>query len=246
MGEKILNNHKRERKKLISPYNYQLDSLKELSWVDNRLPELLWIAIIQEQKGKDEGIELISEFSKQCLNISERKKISFFGITSSFNVLTQKEKKRLMAALKEEILEELKILLKPFILWYPECPLNFLFYSNELSVNEKDKEFLEFLKDVVADLFDRFSFKATMLQATFIKFGFDSGKLFVKKGLSLSNFSEINNYPSTEESRKVAASIRASSSALIGLQLDEIGYAWPDYFWDRGLEVDNCYFNKGG
>ena len=83
-----------------------------------------------------------------------------------------------------------------------------------------------------------------MVQATAIWLAFDSGALKVFKGLALANFPEIEKYPNTELSEKVAASIRSSIYMFFSEPHYRASSNWPKYFWNRGLDIDGCYFEE--
>ncbi len=43
----VLGDHKRIRSKLVTPFNDAFGPMREVSWI-NMIPELLWIALLQE------------------------------------------------------------------------------------------------------------------------------------------------------------------------------------------------------
>jgi len=80
-----------------------------------------------------------------------------------------------------------------------------------------------------------------LVQATAVWIAFDSDKLKVASHLALADFPKIEEYPKTERSLQVAASIRAvlnpmfSDTKWMASDTD-----WPIAFWNRGLEVEPC------
>jgi hypothetical protein len=62
---------------------------------------------------------------------------------------------------------------------------------------------------------------------------------------SLRNFPAVAEFPDTEESRAVAAAVRSSVSALAPFN-GPAERAWPEYFWQRGLELEPCETFHGG
>lgn len=69
-----------------------------------------------------------------------------------------------------------------------------------------------------------------------------ANKLKVFEGQSLANFPAIQYYPETEDSRIVAAGIRATINVLWGTE--KALTDWADYFWNRGLELETCNFQE--
>ena len=76
-------------------------------------------------------------------------------------------------------------------------------------------------------------------------------KLKVAKGLALADFPEIQDFPNTDKSRLIASAVRAIITGFIGEGLGFFGEGlrdekagWSKYFWNRGLELENCYFPR--
>jgi hypothetical protein len=136
---------------------------------------------------------------------------------------------------------EIQKALTPLIVFYPECPLRFLFSATP-SLTGADNKHLESFKTLVAGLYDKTSRNTMMVQATAIWLAFDSGALVVSKEVPLASFPEIEKYPNTELSQEVGASIRASVSMFFTEHHYPVTSNWPRYFWNRGFEIDQCYF----
>lgn len=242
--KKILQDHKLSGKIFIPPFTHKLGSLHETSWVKTMLPELLWLALIQEYYGDIKGVKLITSITRVARSCAPSDKKQIFATISSFKGLKTDEQSCLQKELAStgELFEIQKALL-PLIVFYPECPLKFL-YSTNPSLAEGCGQSLERIKTAVQALYDKTSRYAMMVQATAIWCAFDSGILKVFEGLALASFPEIEKYPETELSKRVAGSIRASIHMLFVQPLYPVFSDWPGYFWNRGLEVDRCYFHE--
>jgi hypothetical protein len=242
--KKILQDHKRHGKIFVPPFQHMLGPLSEISWVKTILPELLWIALIQEYHGLREGVELITRFTRIARKCSSSEKKNLFATVSSLGELTKDEKSCLQSKLADtgDLVEIQKALL-PLIALYPECPLRFL-YSVMPSSRGDEKQNIECLKNLVEGMYEKTSRDTMMVQATAIWLAFDSGVLKVFEGLALAKFPEIEKYPHTELSEKVAASIRSSIQLFFSEPQYTESTAWPKYFWNRGIEVDKCSFEE--
>ena len=99
---------------------------------------------------------------------------------------------------------------------------------------------MEDFKDVLVSIFDKWDTPGTFAQATAVYIAFVSDMMKVFKGLALANFPAIEDFPSTEESQRVASSVR--SAVLISYEhfKADQSTAWISYFWKRGLELDDC------
>ena len=242
--KKVLQDHKRQGKTFIPPFQHMLGPLSEISWVKTILPELLWIALIQDYHGLREGVAIITRFTRIARKCSSSKKKNIFATVSALLELTKDEKSCLQKELAASgDLFEIQKALLPLITLYPECPLKFLYSVKYNSSGEEEKD-IERLKNLVRGMYDKTSRDTMMVQATAIGLAFDSGILKVFKGLALAKFPEIEKYPYTELSEKIAASIRSSIFMFFTEPHYPKSSNWPKYFWNRGLEIDKCYFEE--
>lgn len=242
--KKILQDHKREGKKFIPPFIYKLGPFGGVSWAKTMLPELLWIALIQNSYGLQEGVAIITSMTRIARECSPSEKLQIFATLSSFGKIKPEEQLCIQSRLAAsgELFKVQKALL-PLIVFYPDCLLRFL-YTTKPSFDQNDSQHLEQFKSLVKGLYDKTSLDATMVQAGAIWLAFDSGALKVFEGLALASFPEIEKYPHTELSKRVAGSIRASIQMLFNEPLYSLSSSWPRYFWNRGFEIDHCYFEE--
>ncbi len=61
--QEILQDHKRKGKTFIPPLMHRIGPFKETNWAKTMIPELLWIALIQDCYGYHGGVELIISLS---------------------------------------------------------------------------------------------------------------------------------------------------------------------------------------
>jgi len=240
--KKILQGYKQSGKIFIPPFTHMIGPLHEISWVKTMIPELLWIALIQEYYGHPKGVSLITSMARLARKCAPSEKIRIFASISSFTEMTSDEQLCLQNGLAtSEELFEIQNALTPLIVFYPECPLRFLFPTTP-SLTDVGNQHLENFKALVAGLYNKISRNTMMVQATAVWLAFDSGALKVFKGLTLASFPEIEKYPNTELSQKVAGSIRASVPMFFTEHHYPVTSNWPRYFWNRGFEIDPCYF----
>lgn len=235
----VLNDHRRIGKKFIPPIIDKLGSIfQETSWIKLTIPELIWIALLNYRCGYKEGTDLSLSLAKATKEATG--KIEWYAPLSSFSILTKKQKNRIIEILKQEVkLDKLIVGLNPLIYLYPQLPLNFITKTKKLNKEEKEI-YLSQMRNILDKLYDKYSKEATFTQANALYICFVLGKLQVTSDSSLANFPEIENYPKTEESKKIAASIRASINGFIGLDIAGNVTNWPNYFWNRGLQIDKC------
>jgi|SRR3977135_540603 len=234
----VLSDHTKRGKKLIPPYVEILGRPKNVSWIDTIIPEVIWIGLLHEAYGQAEGTTLALNLARSADNAKSKKGAPFFAAASDFVHLTREEKTVIIEDLgSSEQLVLLQRAFLPLVRFYPTCPFNFL--SSQEDVVESAVA-LDCLKRVLLDLFDKETKRTVFVQATVVYLAFVLDRLKVVEGLTLARFPEVENYPNTEISRRVARAIRPTVLSLLGPSPDSIQSTWPTEFWNRGLAIDSC------
>lgn len=239
---KVLAEHKKVGSRFIPPMLQKVD-LQHVRWVEEILPELLWIGILHHQLGVRRGVEVaVSMATAASEATSNQKKKKWFCLTSAYATLNGGQRSRMLEMMVEKgDMEEACKGLLPLTSFYPECPIAFLskgqldYIGNQVSeVNE--------LKQCVETLLDRRSREATFVQATAVYAMGLTGRLYYMEPVSPPNLSALEDYPDTPESLRAASSIRATVTGLLGPK--EYPNTWARYFWNRGLELEPCDFGR--
>jgi hypothetical protein len=239
--KRILGDHRKKGNALIPPFVDQLGNIREISWRDTILPELVWLALIHERYGDKKSVELVTFFTRSVRSILGTSEKKSLFLTSEFYEITPSQQKDIMDKIANAPeTEKIREALKPLYSLYPECPLSFIFRINE-GADLSMESGLDTMRVIVTKLFNRTERFTTMVQATAIWTMFDAGALVVNEGLALARFPEIENYPKTEISTRVASGIRATlnmsaSSFFVRAKTPN----WSSYFWNRGLELSAC------
>lgn len=238
---RILTDHKKEGKKLIPPYVAALGQPSHISWVDTIIPEVIWIGLLQEKFGQQQGIELALDLAKAAAGkVTDQKDAFFFAAASDYLKLTAEQKAVIIADLAvSKKLINYQEALSPLFHFYPSCPLNFL--SPKEDIGDLSAA-LRCLKKILFDLFDKELKRTVFVQATVVYLAFVLGRLKVKEGLTLAHFPEVEKYPDTEMSKRVAAAIRPAVLSFFGSIKHGTQSNWPVEFWNRGMEIEACTF----
>ena len=236
--ESVLSDHKRVRSKLITPFNDTFGGVRDVSWVNTMIPELLWIALLHEKHGDRRAVEIVTAFTRDVRTSSAVTSQRIWAAAGAFAYLPERMLADLMAERADLYANDLRSALAPLAGWYPSHPLNGLYAGR---VPEPSPPTLLHLRRIVASMFDRAARNPMMVQATAIWLAFDSGILKVAEGLALAQFPKVEEYPSTEISVRVGASIRSSLNMFFGdgEPMSSSG-TWPPAFWNRGLEIQPC------
>jgi hypothetical protein len=243
IGKKhVLADHTKVGKKLVPPFVKQIGPLGEISWVKRILPELLWIGLIQRDLGMPKGVSVILNIARvasEAAVTADGKKHLLFGSVSSFTRLSNSARLLVIDKLgSQRALPLIQRALAPLVTFYPECPLRFMFPS----VYTYPFSGLEELKDLVSTLADKTLRESVLVQATCVMIAFEADILKVREGLALASFSQVEKYPETDLSKKVAASIRMAAQMFFVEPQYDVSWSWPSYFWNHGLAISPCTF----
>src|ERR1700731_1119304 len=96
---KILAHHRRRGQRFVTPFD-ELDA-SEISWTVSIIPELVWIAVIQDWYGPTRGVALIRSIARAAREIRPGRLSSTFAAVSSFDVLSETERERLRNTLED-------------------------------------------------------------------------------------------------------------------------------------------------
>jgi hypothetical protein len=114
-NKKILEDHKKIGKKLVPPMMHSLP-IQETDYVNDLLPEIIWIGLIHESLGYHKGIDLVRSFVKSAYDSYGSENYINFSLASNLNKLTSHEKdKFVQKLLKNEIFLEVSEILSPLI-----------------------------------------------------------------------------------------------------------------------------------
>lgn len=232
----VLDDHKRVKSKLVTPFNDVFGPMREVSWTNMMIPELLWIALLQQAWGPRRGVEIITAFTRDVRASDPTRDRTIWAAAGKFAALPDGALAGIVRGRPYE--DDLCGPLAPLHTHYPDHPMRELAPAVNGPPRSQD---LRALKGLVEELFDRASTSAIMVQATATWLAFDAERLKVSAGLALADFPRIEDYPKTDQSQRIAASIRATLNQMFG-EADPMasGTGWPIAFWNRGLELEPC------
>ncbi len=233
----ILGDHKRQGKKFIPPF-LQVGEIKETSWAHKGIPEVVWIAILQDHLGFGRSVEYSIALTRAATDAFGMR---WYGKVSSYVNIDEDQASKIRETLEEKaVLVDLQESLEPLLAMYPACPLKFLRTSQDRDT--KTEEQLKVLKRIVYQLYDRDSRNSMLTQATALHLGGVAGFIQVNEGSGFEKLPEIEKYPNTETSLMVASLVRSTTNMLFNLPDEEHSDRWANYFWDRGFEISPCSF----
>ena len=75
---KVLADHKKVGKKFIPPFVAELGQLGEVRWVNDLVPELLWLALLSERHGRERGVDLARRLALAAIDARGSTPASWF------------------------------------------------------------------------------------------------------------------------------------------------------------------------
>lgn len=234
-NRRILQDYQRKGKRFIPPM-LQLEGLTETDWMNDRVPELVWIALLLHTYGVKEGIEVAVDIAKVASKCNGDSNKAFAAI-SEYAELSENNKDCVRFMLRSEgMLDKARLGLAALIKHYPEFPLSFLEESGKDS-KELPRSTLNTLRMTLQYIRDREHVASIFAQAGVICIFSANRKPMVPSYCGISNFPAILDYPDSDESKWVASSV---SNAVRIFLTDGISPDWRNYFWDQGRSISQC------
>ena len=232
---RVLRGYRQEGKRFIPPF-LQLMSLSETKWMDDRVPELVWIALLIHVFGVREGTAVAVSIAKAAAKCDQTAKRAF-AATSDYAELSDGHKQCVRSALSAEgTLGKASRGLAALIHHYTEFPLGFLADADG-SNEDSSCSTLDDLREAIDSISDRQGHAGIYAQATVVYIFLINDRLTVAPHVGLANLPAIQEYPMTDESQRVAASVRSAVTGLLSLDIPAV---WRNSFWNQGRSLGPC------
>jgi hypothetical protein len=231
----VLDGYKKIGITFVPPMIHRLGMLDFISWSTQTMPELIWWDVLIDRVSNRFAAKVAEEIGKYLKVADDRR--YWCAFISDYARLGENHINGLKDHLRRaDILVQLTESLINFLNLYPECPILRLLDQRPTGI--VDVSYLLHFEQRMRVLEDKRSRNAVFVQAQAVYMGFVQAKLFVKRGLALADFPEVERYPSTERSQQVGASICATVNGLAGSTLPKYSKdTWAQYFWRRSLDL---------
>ncbi len=219
----------------------------EVPYLYKVMPEILWQAFLNERYGVKETVEITMYLLETIRDATNLEKGKLYCFISNFELLNEKQIDKILAHFfRNPNYKKIEEAIRPFINVFPECPLSKLFYNPTPEFSQND---LEHVKNIINKMLSKMEKEATFCLANIIYYAFQMNVLKVNRDSELFKLNEIEHYPETEESKKLASFLRASINPFVAndnfvLQKSN----WSKYFWNRAYQldpynIDDLYFD---
>jgi len=235
MPKKVLPGYVQRKKKLISPLN-ALDNIKSIGFVDDLLPELLWLGLINDHYGYIVGRDVLECMTTLEKSWTKLEKPLNFSLQSSYKELSDDQKSSILAAWAEkELLEKVQYAIAPLVLLYDDFALRFV--GPPCSV-VPEASLINRLERVVSSASDRYSTPGVMLYGALFMNNIMAGRMHISQEIDLPDFDAVIRDIDSAEGKRAASFLRASAMAQMSFASPPGD--WADRFWARSYELIPC------
>jgi hypothetical protein len=236
--KELLSGHKRVGKKFIPPL-MQLPGMRSMSYVDDILPELIWLGLINDTLGFVAGARFFEQIVKAAIEATEGKHGNHYALLSLYRSFDSDQKERFVKALTQaSILNPLREYVAPLVLLYDECPIRFL--GPPETVKSKE-QLLRNVKTCIELHVDKYETPGIVLNGMILISRFLTKSIHFSSNIELPDLNAVINRPGSEDAKRAAGFIRSNVLADFGMM--NIDKTWAQHFWSRGYELSPCEFN---
>lgn len=233
----ILEGHKRVGKRFIPPM-MQLPMSTSISYVNDMLPELIWVGLINEREGYVGGARIIEKVFLAVDDIKEEGQGGNYALMSAFNTLRPDQKNSVNERLRSEgVLETIQNSIAPLVLLYDRCPLNF--FGPPTTIYD-EIHLVSTIKECVGRIIDRYETPAVVLYGAMLIARLVTKTISLPAGIDLPDFNAVVDSPDSEEAKQAAGFMRANGLAEFGML--NISNEWAKHFWNRNFSLSPCEF----
>jgi len=233
--------HKKQGSKLIAPMN-QMKNMSPMSWMNDRLPCMLWASLLIVGMGREKSLELFrtvcSEIGNLCYEkklSDELPKLSLFGLSQASFELQNHFIERLFS------FPNVDYYLRPLALL--DCLPATAMWKSKLG--EPENEDWERLAEAVATTLDHQSQEATDCRWVYMLAIIYGGKLHLPTKESYRRYTD---YPYYDDQKSVRPTIRSTEMTqdmpMFGTEYQDLRKVWTDAFWKECKKKTDCFFPK--
>ncbi|MEB3414627.1 hypothetical protein VCJ71_00965 [Alteriqipengyuania sp. WL0013] len=222
---KILDGHKRTKKKLIPPI-VGIPQTNFVSTIDTIVPEIIWIGILLDHYGTRDGINIAAKFMQSLWEID--KKINWYRFSEICN-----NSSMVAEAIDDEVLREVEL---PFYIFSQVYPWPDVKWASGVETLEEAQVRVE---QTVQNYSNRFEQPyLTILSVVIYAMGLSDKMKFAHE--TLPNIEAIVNDWGTDEAEMASCSIRAMSLAFFPMDMTDQSLDWCKCFWRTNYQISGC------
>jgi hypothetical protein len=231
--KKALDGYVRKGKKFISPLK-AMTNLRSYGYVDDLLPELLWIGLINDHCGYKTGRDVLECCVKTSQSWNTEPKN--YALQSSYIDLAENQKEEIVNSWKSSnLLEAVQFSIAPLVLLFEECALRFVGPPPQVIPAES---LVGRLERVVGAVSNKYEAPGVMLHGALMMNNLIAGRIQFASHIEIPDFNAVLERPNSDDARRAGSFLRASAMAQIGFK--EPPKEWARYFWNTSYTLVNC------
>jgi len=236
----VLKGHKKVGTKYLPPF-MTYPKLETISWGQDMLLEFLWLALLSDQRGYRVAVQNAIKLSDIMNTVVEESRKRGFNLASDFDEALQGERDEVMSKIDGGLRKSLDSCVGLITKFYPEFPMKWLVSEKWMKEASVGLDGLEQIKNAIRTRRDRTSKLAMECQVLAFVMEGNAGKLTVNSEIAR-DLNLVSEYPESDESRKMAAQVRAALNALLGHR--KKSRTWPNYFLRHSFEISPCEYGS--
>ena len=230
-----LDGYKQVGKRFIPPLK-QIEGIREHSFIDDMLPELIWLGLIHDLEGYHFGVRVLEAAIKASKQFADRDTRGNFALQSTYRDLSEEQHSAILDLWRtQDLLSGIRRALAPLILLYDNFGLAFV-GPPESRISEDI--LLARLKAGVGRHLDRYETPATVLYASLFITRLIAGTIHISAEIDLPDFNTVVTQPGSDEAERAGSFLRASAGAEWAMLT--VDPSWARYFWNRGPQLSAC------
>lgn len=237
--KRVLEGHKRKGARFVPPL-MQIENMQEVSYINDALPNLIWMGLLFDRFGYRKGVDLSNRFVTTAYDICKNEKGNF-SYLCYYSKLDISKKAAIYRSLKSEgILYPIQDAVAPLSCLFNYFPALFLIPDFQV-----DKTALvPILKRTLKEAMNRYSTMSTAIQVTTIYNLATNDKLRIASHIKVPDFDSIFTAPDSDEAKRAASFARTNLNGELGYRKDEISQGWVRDFWLQIFRLGDCEFSE--
>lgn len=230
-----LEGYKRKGKSFIPPMK-QLPMVREQSYVNDMLPELIWLGLIHDRRGYSFGARVLETIVEVIKAWPKNDKPRNFALQTTYEALTHEQQAELIEALAgADLLEDVRYAVAPLVLLYDGCTLSFVGPPPTVIPREV---LLQRITECVRKHLNKYETPGIVLNGAMLLTRLVAGTIKVAAHIKMPDLNAVVERPESDEAKRAASFMRANAIGEFGML--EVPPTWAKHFWNRGAELTPC------
>lgn len=234
-----LKGYKRQGKRFVPPM-MQLAGVQWQSYVNNMLPELIWLGLIHERKGYVFGrrtLEVVIDVVKDRSDGSSEMPLNF-ALQYAYDTLDEEEKHAILDQWETKgLLPDIQFAIAPLVLLYDNFALRFV---GPPPTAVPENVLIQQMRDCVSHHLDKRQVQGVALHGAMMLTRLIAGKIRFSKEVDLPDFNAAFDSPDSAEGKHAASFMRSMAMGEMGML--DVPDSWARHFWNKNAELSPCEY----